>query len=780
MHALAESEERCPRRGSAPRPRARRGSAPSSASPREAAVGAVQRERERRSDCSGSCASPSSEEAALDARAGAARSRAGRVRRPRAPSASARQRDLAAARRAPRRAPDSRSAGPRRGPASDAAESRASLQEELARLARAARAIETAPRLEEEIDRRVEKKRARARGRVRQARGGADRVGARPPGGRDQAAGAARRSRRGARSSAIGSSRPARSGICPTCARPLGDSYRAVLELLDEQLETLARRWELLRVAVEQLGRCRTTCKALDERRRQLHARVERALAPARQGAAGGAGAGAARRATSPPRSSASRRWPRELRAIPAGYDAARHDLVRAEVDAARAARRARPRDSARRSRASRSWRASATQSPSAAALHDARCASCARGATRASASEARVRGAARRARADDDRAAGRRAGRGRRRRRSTAAPQALADARRAARRRAGRARAQLAELRSERRLHDELDRAYPDIRTDLNFQLRPELSELASAFLAELTDARYSELELDDQYNLTVLEDGMPKPVISGGEEDLANLVLRLAISQMIAERAGPAVLAADSRRGLRLARRVAASKRDRAAAPPQDRFEQVIVITHIESVREGLDHVVTVATTRRPARRWSSRPMRAAVTTARRSADGATTRHDRRSGGLMATARTWRRGTHPDGPYRARVSTTSGAQPGVQRRVHRTLSPRWPGRRPRAVPQSGDLALRDRGRRRRRDALARRAWRDRRVQRRARSRQRGMDGPARRAPGSQGGGLGKAIVTAGSSGCARTARRRSGSRRCRGRSTTSASTRR
>ena len=31
-----------------------------------------------------------------------------------------------------------------------------------------------------------------------------------------------------------------------------------------------------------------------------------------------------------------------------------------------------------------------------------------------------------------------------------------------------------------------------------------------------------------------------MPKPVISGGEEDLANLVLRLAISQMIAERSG------------------------------------------------------------------------------------------------------------------------------------------------------------------------------------------------------------------------------------------------
>jgi exonuclease SbcC len=153
-----------------------------------------------------------------------------------------------------------------------------------------------------------------------------------------------------------------------------------------------------------------------------------------------------------------------------------------------------------------------------------------------------------------------------------------------------------LGALHRERRLHDELDRAYSDLRTDLNFQLRPELSELASAFLTELTDARYSELELDDQYNVVVLEDGIPKPVISGGEEDLANLVLRLAISQMIAERAGQSfsLLILDevfgsldeSRRHnvVELLRRL------------QDRFEQVILITHIESVREGLDRMITV----------------------------------------------------------------------------------------------------------------------------------------------------------------------------------------
>jgi exonuclease SbcC len=156
---------------------------------------------------------------------------------------------------------------------------------------------------------------------------------------------------------------------------------------------------------------------------------------------------------------------------------------------------------------------------------------------------------------------------------------------------------AELEVLQDDRRIHDELDRAFSDLRTDLNFQLRPELSELASAFLSELTDARYAELELDDQYNIVILEDGVPKPVLSGGEEDLANLVLRLAISQMIAERAGQSfsLLILDEVFGsLDDARRFNVVELLRGL---HDRFEQVILITHIEPVREGLDRVISVS---------------------------------------------------------------------------------------------------------------------------------------------------------------------------------------
>ncbi|HZK78088.1 MAG TPA: SbcC/MukB-like Walker B domain-containing protein, partial [Gemmatimonadaceae bacterium] len=155
---------------------------------------------------------------------------------------------------------------------------------------------------------------------------------------------------------------------------------------------------------------------------------------------------------------------------------------------------------------------------------------------------------------------------------------------------------ATVAEREKERRLHEELDRAFNDMRATLNAALRPELSELATTFLRELMDSRTAEIELDEKYNITVLEDGIAKPVLSGGEEDLANLVLRLAVSQMIAERSGQAfsLLVLDEIFGsLDETRRFNVLELLRALG---DRFEQVILITHIESVRDGLDQVISV----------------------------------------------------------------------------------------------------------------------------------------------------------------------------------------
>ncbi len=151
--------------------------------------------------------------------------------------------------------------------------------------------------------------------------------------------------------------------------------------------------------------------------------------------------------------------------------------------------------------------------------------------------------------------------------------------------------------VRLDLQLHNELDRALEDLRADLNATLRPDLSELASGFLAELTKGRYTDLELDEEYVPTLLDDGEPKGVISGGEEDVANLALRLAISQMIAERAGQplSLLILDEVFGsLDEDRRHAVVELLRGLA---DRFPQVILITHIEAVRDSFDRIVRVS---------------------------------------------------------------------------------------------------------------------------------------------------------------------------------------
>ena len=145
-------------------------------------------------------------------------------------------------------------------------------------------------------------------------------------------------------------------------------------------------------------------------------------------------------------------------------------------------------------------------------------------------------------------------------------------------------------------RHHQELDEAFSELRAELNARVRPELSEIASMFLAQLTDGRYTALEIDESYNVLILDEGEEKPVISGGEEDVANLVLRLSLSQMIAERAGYplSLLILDEVFGsLDVARRDNVVELLRRL---EDRFEQVILITHVEGIRESLDQVLRV----------------------------------------------------------------------------------------------------------------------------------------------------------------------------------------
>jgi exonuclease SbcC len=382
-------------------------------------------------------------------------------------------------------------------------------------------------------------------------------------------------------------------GLCPICERTLNDHYRTVLDHMEEQLDALVADGRYFKSRLEQLDEMPEEIRAMDERRRATFdevSKLERRLTKVQL---------AVQELAQLTRDLAAKeqrfeqvRADRE--AVPAGYDAVRHAAARREIERlrpidARATRLATQLERrgallAERDRVTAGVRTAQARMTTLTARRDLLSFS------EQSYAELRARhdGAAnelRSAELDAVAATGEMTG-----------AQAAVTRAAQAREELERARGTLEALDRQKRLHDELDRAYTDLRTDLNVQLRPEMSELASAFLTELTDARYDELELDDSYNLTVLEDGVPKPVISGGEQDIANLCLRLAISQMIAERAGQtfSLLILDEVFGS-----LDESRRQNVVALLRglsDRFEQVILITHIEQVREGLDRVISV----------------------------------------------------------------------------------------------------------------------------------------------------------------------------------------
>jgi exonuclease SbcC len=380
---------------------------------------------------------------------------------------------------------------------------------------------------------------------------------------------------------------------CPTCGRPLGAHWQTVLDDLDGQEETVRVDGNFFRARADQLRATPEPVAALEEQRRAHAADIavlERRLAKIQS-------AVQERVTVAQDIDEKSRRAAQlrvELAALPEGYDRARHDAAERAVEALTQRERQADRLTAAIERAPALEAEQAAAETTLAALDErsallsSRTAALAWSADEYETLRARHDDAATAARATERDALTAQA--------EVAAVRGELDAAERSTRELARLEGRLTELNGEKRLHDELDRAYTDLRTDLNHALRPELASIASGFLAELTDGRYDRVDLDEDYRLVVFEDGLPKPVISGGEEDLANLVLRLAISQMIAERAGQAfsLLVLDEVFGslddVRRQHVVALLRR------LHDRFEQVIVITHIDDVREGLDRVLEV----------------------------------------------------------------------------------------------------------------------------------------------------------------------------------------
>jgi exonuclease SbcC len=137
-----------------------------------------------------------------------------------------------------------------------------------------------------------------------------------------------------------------------------------------------------------------------------------------------------------------------------------------------------------------------------------------------------------------------------------------------------------------------------------------PRLSAQAGELFAELTDHEYDQLEVDPEtYEIQIRDQGTSYGMrrFSGSETDLANLALRVAISEQVRFQSGGAVglLVLDEVFGPlddeRKERMLLALERLRG------RFRQVLVVTHASDIKEQLPNAIEVV--KLPGRRATAR---------------------------------------------------------------------------------------------------------------------------------------------------------------------------
>ncbi len=162
--------------------------------------------------------------------------------------------------------------------------------------------------------------------------------------------------------------------------------------------------------------------------------------------------------------------------------------------------------------------------------------------------------------------------------------------------------------LNQERQVFDLLLIQLTDFRKTLAGRIRPTLSEKASEFLRELTDGKYLALELNEDYEIFIEDNGEKFSLerFSGGEKDLSSLCLRLAISQLMSESASLANLTDNSgfnEPGFIVLDEIFGSQDPtrknnilQALAKLSNQFRQIFLITHIEDIKDSIEYAIIV----------------------------------------------------------------------------------------------------------------------------------------------------------------------------------------
>lgn len=137
------------------------------------------------------------------------------------------------------------------------------------------------------------------------------------------------------------------------------------------------------------------------------------------------------------------------------------------------------------------------------------------------------------------------------------------------------------------------------EFKTKLNSKVAPRISDIASTMYAQITKGKYQHIEVSNDFDFYIYDEGKKYPIerFSGGEIDLANLVLRIAISKTLSELSGASsveFLAFDEVFGSQDdTRRMEILE---AFHTIKEQYRQIFLISHELEIKEMFERVVEV----------------------------------------------------------------------------------------------------------------------------------------------------------------------------------------
>ena len=158
----------------------------------------------------------------------------------------------------------------------------------------------------------------------------------------------------------------------------------------------------------------------------------------------------------------------------------------------------------------------------------------------------------------------------------------------------------QIADKENEITLLEKLSNYFGEFKTSILERITPTISHEASQLFSQITKGRYDKITVDEKYEFQVVDVGNIYPLsrFSGGEIDLANLCLRIALTKAIGELSGSVplnFLAFDEvfgsqdeerRQGIMYALELL-----------QEQFKQIYIISHIDSINDFFPNILKVS---------------------------------------------------------------------------------------------------------------------------------------------------------------------------------------